>query len=326
MRPLPLAALTALAATACTVGLPFMPLPDAAPSSSPSGVAGSPVTTGASIGPVDLPPGSETTVCFHVRLDNPAPIYVTHFTTDLAPGSHHLIFYKSTRTDYGDANTDSGVGGAFYPCAPFSQTFSRDERPLLIVEKPHDELTLPDGVAFRLDAHQMVRLEAHYINSTTLPVQGRGTVTLSGIVAGGPNQPIEANLGFWGTTRINVPPMSTGDTGVHFERGYTDTNVFAVTTHQHRFGTRMRIWSGGSSGPPIADTTNWQEPPLYRLDPALHFDGNSGLSYRCEWSNPTALPIRFGESALEEMCFLWLYYYPSHGFDFCVDGSCVVSE
>ena len=32
--------------------------------------------------------------------------------------------------------------------------------------------------------------------------------------------------------------------------------------------------------------------------------------------------LPFGESALREMCFLWVYYYPSHGFDVCTDGTC----
>ena len=30
----------------------------------------------------------------------------------------------------------------------------------------------------------------------------------------------------------------------------------------------------------------------------------------------------FGESALDEMCFVIGYYYPSTGVDVCVDGMC----
>ena len=31
----------------------------------------------------------------------------------------------------------------------------------------------------------------------------------------------------------------------------------------------------------------------------------------------TAAPVRFGESANDEMCFFWAYYYPSHGTHVC---------
>ncbi|MSP59025.1 MAG: hypothetical protein EXR72_01570 [Myxococcales bacterium] len=44
----------------------------------------------------------------------------------------------------------------------------------------------------------------------------------------------------------------------------------------------------------------------------------------CSTDNPTDKEVGFGESALAEMCFAWLYYYPSRGFDFCVDGTCLV--
>lgn len=66
---------------------------------------------------------------------------------------------------------------------------------------------------------------------------------------------------------------------------------------------------------PIADTKDWANPPLYRLSPELTFDGSNGVAYQCTWNNTTGQVITFGESALQEMCFMWIYYYPSHGFD-----------
>jgi len=92
-----------------------------------------------------------------------------------------------------------------------------------------------------------------------------------------------------------------------------------MTTHQHRLGTHFKIWYGKSQADPNAqqllDSTDWEEPPLYRFNPSLPFDGQSGLFFQCEWNNVTDQFITFGESALQEMCFLWMYYYPSSGFD-----------
>ncbi|HEX4354362.1 MAG TPA: hypothetical protein VHZ95_15640, partial [Polyangiales bacterium] len=52
----------------------------------------------ASIGPVALTAQEETTVCVTVRMNNDVALMVTHFQAELAPGSHHLIVYKSQAT------------------------------------------------------------------------------------------------------------------------------------------------------------------------------------------------------------------------------------
>ena len=42
--------------------------------------------------------------------------------------------------------------------------------------------------------------------------------------------------------------------------------------------------------------------------------------------NTTDQPVKFGESALDEMCFVILYYYPSKGVDVCLDNRCGVRK
>jgi hypothetical protein len=135
----------------------------------------------------------------------------------------------------------------------------------------------------------------------------------------------EANFGFWGTTKITIPPNASFDSGVKFQPAIPGTTGFGVTTHQHRMGTRFRIWGGkegDTAAAPVVDENNWAEPRLASLAPPLAFDGSNGLSYQCQWQNSSSETIGFGESALDEMCFLLLYYYPSHGFDICLDGNC----
>ena len=74
----------------------------------------------------------------------------------------------------------------------------------------------------------------------------------------------------------------------------------------------------------ILEETDWANPQLKPFDPAFTFDGTNGLAYQCTWDNTTDQEVAFGESALNEMCFVGLYYYPSHGFDICIDGHCRV--
>jgi hypothetical protein len=280
-----------------------------------STVDGGTVTTG--IGPIPIAAGEEKTQCITFPLTNADPLYITRITADLMPGSHHLVIYQST--------PKSAPQTTPIDCQALGGILT-GEKPVMIVEKPHDDLVFPTNVALKFDANQWIKLEAHYINVTSAPLQGSASVSFEGV---GPSQSagiIESNLAFWGTTSISVAANSTGQTQELFQKALAGTKGFALTTHQHHYGTRFQVWAGAQAGDPnktqIADTTNWADPPLYRLTPELSFDGTNGLSYQCEWNNTSSSTVTFGESALQEMCFLWMYYYPSQGFQTCIDGNC----
>ena len=69
-----------------------------------------------------------------------------------------------------------------FDCQPFQDTLNpADGNPLIISQKTDDLLTLPQGVAFDLDANQMVRLEMHYINANPTTGHPGTTSTLTTI-------------------------------------------------------------------------------------------------------------------------------------------------
>lgn len=281
-----------------------------------AGAAG-PLT--AETGAITLAAGEEITVCRTFRLGNDAPLLLRRITAELGTASHHLILYRSTDTE------ESPTPAA---CTPFGGIIGGGQVPIMIAQSAHNEFVWPEGVALPIEAHQMVKLEAHFLNTSASDLEAHAEAELEGIPEPQGKELAKSDISFWGTTKINIPPNGTQDTGVLFQSGIAGTKAFATTTHQHRLGTRFRVWYAAneaadpSDTKPLADTTSWAEPPLYRLDPALAFDGQNGLQYRCEWKNPTSTTVTFGESALQEMCFFWVYYYPSRGFDVCVDGTC----
>lgn len=285
----------------------------------------------ASIGPIDVSAGGEETVCIFKRLDNDEDLMATSFVADLAPGSHHLIVYRSTATEENLEPTS---------CLPFVGLIDKTAVPIVLVNKPHLEYSFPPNVGVVLPAHQMLKIEAHYINPGAADIQGSGTVVVHG-------QPLAqaagyqaADFGFWGTTKFDIPPMASASTPVLYTSGIAGTNVFAVTTHQHRLGTRFQVWQAHKTDAPdggspdggaaasfaedaqIVDERDWSNPALVTFDPPFSFDGTNGLAFQCDWSNTTDQDVSFGESALNEMCFLGVYYFPSHGFDLCIDRHC----
>jgi hypothetical protein len=262
------------------------------------------------VGPITINAGQEVTYCVTMRLTNPDAIYVPRITATLAPGSHHLVVYRSQATTENLTPT---------PCTAFAGVLGGNAVPMLIAQTAHAELTFPQGVALKLAPTQMIELEAHYINTSATALQGQGSVTFESLPASTAGI-TESDFAFFGTYNIALLANSTGSVGPLFVQGIAGTHGFAVTTHQHRLGTRFRIWyaqnATDTNHTPVADNMDWANAPLYHVNPEMVFDGTNGVAYKCEWDNTTTQLVTFGESALQEMCFMWMYYYPSHGFDF----------
>ena len=255
---------------------------------------------------VALAPGTETTMCVEIPFNNTVSQLVTHIHVKLAPGSHHAIVYRSNAAQAQPMPT---------PCAPLAG-IQNGTAPIFIAQASESDLTIPNGVGIHLNPHQMIRLEEHFLNASNQPIQGTARFTLTTVPEGG--AVIPADLIFWGTAGISIPPMSKFQTEM-FHVVQAGVKIFGLTTHEHHFGTLATISRATSPNAPATElyaNTSWSEPPLKQFAPPLAFDGTTGLKLHCEWNNTSNAQVTFGESAAtNEMCFFWAYYYPSHGFD-----------
>jgi hypothetical protein len=295
-----------------------------APSSPASGGAsdGGGAALSVSIGPIPLAPGEEKTVCTTVRLQNTADVDVVALTTTLAPGSHHLILYRSTATVESPTLT---------PCMTFDTTMQGDV-PLLLAGTLDTSLSLPDGVAYHLAAGQMVKIEAHYINATSAAIEGKGSVAMTLGSSEATHQPADVML--CGSVReLKSPGIAPLQASVVLQPGFyagggdidlTKLKVFGMTSHEHHLGAGVTIAKATSAADPGASlfsTESWDNPPLEVFDPAhlVSFAANQGIRWQCSYDSLHANPpptdtTYFGPSALHnEMCFVAIYYYPSAG-------------
>jgi hypothetical protein len=264
----------------------------------------------ANIGPIPVAPGVEKTVCITKRLGDADDLVISGYSATLAPGSHHLIVYASTATQEDLTPT---------PCRPFVGLATQNVVPLVLVNKLAIDWTFPSGIGVEVPANQMLRIEAHYINTTSATLQGAGSVTFQGSPKSSAPPYTPASFLFWGTDNINIPPMSKSSTGPIFMAGTANTHLISIFTHQHELGTGIQVWA--SSGPgdmsnSIANDPDWSNPSWRLVNPPVDFNGTNGLTFQCSWDNTTPYPIVFGESALDEMCFIGGYYYPGNGFQF----------
>ncbi len=254
-------------------------------------------------------------MCITKDLGNTEDLVISGYTAALDPGSHHLILYASTDTKENLTPT---------PCMPFVGLAEGNVVPLVLVNKLNISWAFPTGVAVEVHAHQMVRIEAHYINATAEDIMGVGTVTFQGTPKASAPPFTPASFFFWGTEKINLPPGAQSTVGPNFQAGTAGTHVISILTHQHELGTGVQVWASAQAGDTsnrIVNDTDWSNPSWRSLTPQLDMNGTNGFSYQCEWYNKTQSTVSFGESALDEMCFIGGYYYPAHGFDLRIDGS-----
>lgn len=259
--------------------------------------------------------GVEKTQCVVLNLHNPSPIHVGQFHNVLSEASHHMIVYRVT---------DTVEQPTPFDCEPFVDTLNPAKgAPLMITQKKDDLLTLPAGVAYTLEANQMLRLEMHYINASTGPLQLSGSST----IVSAPTFQQEASFLFIGDPDITLAPQSQFTLGpIYFgidPTTFANAKFFAFTGHEHRFGTNVTIQEAASagdlSGQMIYDVPNWvwSDPATVVADPPIELPAGGGFNFTCTWDNTSAQTIKFGESATDEMCFFWTYYYPSQGAFVC---------
>ncbi len=270
-------------------------------------------------GPITVPAGTENTQCIVVPLGNTASIHVGQIHDLLGTASHHMILYKVASTTM--------IQTTPIDCQPFQGALNpANGNPLIISQKADDTLTLPQGVAFTLDPNQLVRLEMHYINANTMPVTLVTTSTLTTIPDAA--YKYDASFLFIGDPQITIPPNATYTTGEQYfalPAQYNSSNFFAITGHEHHLGTEVQIWNASqgasSAGSLIYTSTSWSDPPVTTFTPPFQIPAGGGFKFQCKWDNTTSSQVNFGESANDEMCFFWAYYFPSQGASVCFTAS-----
>jgi hypothetical protein len=275
-------------------------------------------------GPVSVDPGDEDTRCATLELANEEEIKVRVMTNHLGLASHHLIVYRVSQ--------DEPLNAVPTPCSPFAGTLSAQGAtgPVMITQREEETLILPNRVAYTFAPHQRIRIEMHYINTGDETVDV--TATSSFLSVDPTTIDHEASFLFIGSPDIDLPACPAQDescqtvtTEAYFNPppSLDDINIFALTGHTHHFGRDMQVGISndidGEVTPVYAPADfSWSEPETIYHAPSFQLPVDGGFRFSCEWKNTSNMPVEFGESANDEMCFFWAYYYPSVGAKVCV--------
>lgn len=264
------------------------------------------------LGPIDLKAGEETTRCITAHLPTTAAIDIQQISTQQHL-SHHVIFYREVPD-----RADTGIVG----CPPLNLIGAGSRAPLYIGENNRAEdsqLVLPAGVGYHLEAGQAYTIEGHFLNASSSAQQAYADVVLRLAPAGTALVPADMifisavsvlNKSYDGT-KSGLPPlrMTVADPAfLQLPSSLSEAQVFALTTHQHHFGTRAEIERAtdlSTSGTSLYVNTDWEHPALKHFQPPLTFASSEGLRFTCAFNNTSNSYVKYGDSALtDEMCII----------------------
>lgn len=242
-----------------------------------------------------MPASEEGYICVRHTVDR--TMYVHEFRPIAPLGTHHTVVTL--------------VPGAAPETDGISECSALTNGPDMIYGSGvgTEPLTLPDGVAIKIEAGTQVLLNLHLFNASEATITGHSGIEVTLLR---PDQvEHEAQVVLAGEEGFRIPARSTEHeiSGTCTMRG--DTTVFAVMPHMHTFGTFMEVRTGGSVDRILhEDFYSFDDQRYTTFDPLPLIEGDR-IDVRCLFDNPSDRAIHWGDSTLSEMCYAVVYRYPA---------------
>ena len=210
----------------------------------------------------------------------------------MTTGSHHMFVFQ--QADVGNGELEDCSGLEFHSS-------------LHLAQESQSRTTYPPGIGRLLTAGEGLRLQVHYLNSSSDTIRPEVAVTIQADTMEA--VPTLASGLFINTIGISVPPNSSGEATNHCTVP-KDIQLLSATSHMHSHG--VYFTARGDKDQLLYETTEWEEPEPWHFNPPRKLGAGSSVNVRCEYQNDTDRTLNFGESAAtNEMCIFSGLYYPA---------------
>jgi hypothetical protein len=267
----------------------------------------------------EVPSGAEYYECQDILnpFGNDIAIVKSESTTSM--GAHHMFAFDipfSTSALAPDASAPDGASLAS-PDGSASSIFDcpaggLEFHPYLhLTQRAHNEMTYPEGVGRLLPQADVIRLNVHYLNVSSSPIQVSAEVTVTYVDPSTVNQ--LASWIFVYSQSLQVPVGTSTQTFAYPVTA--DMKLIQANGHMHRRGTHFEahaIAADAGEMRPLYSSDTWDEPPSLHLEPPFEIKKGDSLGYSCTYNNDTGAALTYGESAAtNEMCNFFGVFYPS---------------
>lgn len=264
-------------------------------------------------------PTGETYTSFIFKAPWTTPVQGLRFRhlPDNAAVLHHWLLYKENDPIALDGQLDACAldGPTGFLCGQAST------RELITGWAPgRKDFNLPEGVGLELPPPGgLMAVEFHYFNTTGSLASDRSGVEICVTSKFRPNT---ASVSWLGTETISVPGGTTGTASGTCTPGRAGMNttepihVLYSWPHMHKLGTHLKSVVNRKAGSTevMYDGEFNFESQLMHDSPLLLMPGDT-VTTTCTFKNTTTLPVGFGPSTGEEMCFNFTYAWPAHALD-----------
>lgn len=243
----------------------------------------------------DVPPGGEVYKCQNFANPFGGDAEVSAFESHMTGGSHHLLmFYED---DAADGPLEDCSGLEFGP-TPYS------------TQLPDDSVVFPTGVAAAIPATKGIRLQSHYLNTSSETITAHVKMVYQLAAPGTVKD--HAGVLFIVQPFIIVQPNSTKE--VKYDCNVPqDMSVIKTASHMHKHGTKF---TSTVAGEVFYETDSWDHPVPALFDPPMKLNAGDPLHFGCTFVNNSPNTLTFGESAeSNEMCILVASFFPAPADD-----------
>lgn len=252
--------------------------------------AGDPARFTLTVPEVSVPSGTEGYLCYTVTLDR--SLVVERFVFEGRRFVHHFLLSQAL------APATDGLE----PCDVFFRT---SWLPLFASGTGRAELAAPEGAGWHLHAGDQLVVQLHLLNPDVRDVDE--PVPFEMHLAPEETAADLAPIGLYafGTTELSLAPEAT--TAI-VNDCVVDKRVeaFAIFPHMHMLGRRLILEAGPSADTlaPVFEVSAWDF-DRQSIEPfPLVLEAGTHTRVTCEFDNPHAEEVGFGESSYDEMCFL----------------------
>jgi hypothetical protein len=253
----------------------------------------------------ELPPGTEQYLCVRQTLTETLYMVASRIASPL--GTHHAVMTVSDQPDGepdGTSECDGATVGTQNVAGGGVGGVSGKAR------------RLPPGIAIKLGQGGQLILNLHLFNTGEAPLRGRSGIWVQSVDE--KDVQVLADSVLATTLKVSVPPgRSTSASKCTFDR---DTTIFSVFPHMHLMGVAMKVVAHTAQH---GDVVFFDGP--YSFDDQLSYpvdmvsvQKGDVVDITCDYENPSANTLHFGESTKDEMCAAGLGRVPRGGPSVCI--------
>jgi hypothetical protein len=235
----------------------------------------------------EVAPGKDRYLCYSKKLEE--DLVIDGYETPGASFVHHLIFSRSR----------GGDKLGFEDCP---EAFRMGWDPVFITGAGPATLEFPTGAGHKLPKGTQLTVQMHLLNTGDEPVKGKLNIKMRRTAVTNP-RPVNSYI--FGTAAVKLPPKQVSKV-VGTCRVREAIKLIAAFPHMHMLGTKMTFEVGQSEA-------TMKE--VFKRDPftfdnqsieRLMFDLKPGDITRvtCTYNNTLSQEVKYGESTLNEMCYL----------------------